>query len=61
MKDKRGDSLSKDGSKRLAFFLIDRAEVIDFVDNRAQTDRKRLSDEECRRGKMRIERGFMSI
>ncbi|MED4177443.1 hypothetical protein P5F80_12975, partial [Shouchella clausii] len=25
-----------------------------------QTDRKRLSDEECRRGKMRIERGFMS-
>jgi 3-methyladenine DNA glycosylase Tag len=29
--------------------------------NRNQTDRKRLSDEECSRGKMRIERGFMSI
>ncbi|SPU21789.1 Uncharacterised protein [Niallia circulans] len=35
-------------------------EVVDKVDNRPQTDRKRLSDEECRRGKMRIERGFMS-
>ncbi len=26
-----------------------------------QADRKRLSDEECSRGKMRIERVFMSI
>ncbi|MED4159517.1 hypothetical protein P5F78_13460 [Shouchella clausii] len=36
------------------------SEVVDKVDKIIQTDRKRLSDEECSRGKMRIERGFMS-
>ncbi|WP_342752854.1 hypothetical protein [Shouchella clausii] len=37
-----------------------RLEVVGKVANRNQTDRKRLSDEECSRGKMPIERGFMS-
>ncbi len=34
-------------------------EVVDKVDNLTKTDRKCLSDEECSRGKMRIEWGFM--
>ncbi|ALA53960.1 hypothetical protein J32TS2_05660 [Shouchella clausii] len=46
-------------NKIQAFLLM--PEVVDKVDNHTQTDRKRLSDEECRRGKMQIERGFMSI